>query len=130
MKRSLKQLGLLAFSATVLVSFQASANEDVDLMCKGKAKTIAIETFKTCVTENRSAQIEQLRRSYSEKLKALKEEYDSEIRRLGGKTKSAKTDVKTSKRLTKTRTESVEVSGVSDDSVMDIPEPIPVEKYY
>ena len=123
------QLALFVMGMILVISYKVFA-EDVDVMCKAKAKSTAIDVYKTCVTENRSAQIEQIRKNYSEKLKNLKDDYEQDIKRLGGKSNRDKTsNVRNSKRVTKNRSESIEVEKQSDDSVMDIPEPIPVEKY-
>jgi Skp family chaperone for outer membrane proteins len=94
-----------------------AAAQSYELACRAKAKEIAAETYRGCVTENKTAEIERLRRDYQSKLKNLKDEYEAEVVRLGAK--------KVSKRQ-KTQAR-VEIEAEKDESQMDIPEPIPVQ---
>lgn len=62
----------------------AFAQTSYELSCRNKAKEIAAETYKNCVTEQRQSQIEQIRKDYKEKLADLKKHYDNELKNMGG----------------------------------------------
>lgn len=53
-----------------------------ELTCRNKAKEIAAETYKNCVTEHRQSQIEQIRKDYKEKMAELKNHYDNELKKI------------------------------------------------
>ena len=79
----------VVFSFLSLVSALAFSQEmslpaGADNQCRVQAKEIAIKTYQTCVTETRSAKIEQIRQEYQEKLAALKSEYDAQLKELRG----------------------------------------------
>ena len=111
-----------------------------ELTCRAKAKEIAAETYKNCVTENKSAQLDQIKKEYQQKLKALKDDYEKELQRLNNKAATSKAPVKTAKLLAKKSAKkssddmTIELkpsrnvaAPTNDDSTMDLPEPIPVE---
>ena len=70
----------------------AASSGSVEFMCKAKAKEIAAETYKGCVTENKQVQVERIRKEYQAKLAELKNQYNSELKELAPK-KSGKTSV-------------------------------------
>lgn len=75
---------ILAF--LLLTSFSLGANaatEEFDVMCRIKAKEIAAEAYQGCVTEAKAQQVDQLKKDYQDKLRKMKEEYESELKRLG-----------------------------------------------
>ena len=72
----------------------AAASGSVEFMCKAKAKEIAAETYKGCVTENKQVQVERIRKEYQTKLAELKNQYNSELKELAPK-KSGKASVGT-----------------------------------
>lgn len=79
-------------SVLTLVSSFALAQEmsvPGDNQCRAQAKEIALKTYQTCVTETRSAKIEQIRQEYQEKLAALKSEYDAQLKDLRGQVAAA-----------------------------------------
>jgi len=126
---SLVFLSVLASSVLSLASEQTSQ----ELSCRAKAKEVAAESYRSCVTEFKSAEIERLHKNYQKRLKALKDNYEKEVESLSGETSTPKSK---SKKLAKGRhstEDSAEVksssngSTMSDDSMMDIPEPVPVE---
>lgn len=69
----------------ILGSTAFAQNSSVELICRSKAKEVAAETYKGCVTELKQAQIEKIRTDYQSKLKELKDYYDGELRRVNGK---------------------------------------------
>jgi len=99
-----------------IISF-ANTQSSYELTCRAKAKEIAAETYRTCVTENKSAEIERLKRDYQERLRNLKDEYEVEVSKLG---------LKKSKKSVSQKKKTV-APAEADDSQMDLPEPIPVE---
>lgn len=119
-----------------------SGESSYELSCRAKAKELAADSYRNCVSENRNAEIEKIKKEYQERLRTLKEDYEKEVEKLGGK-RSAKKPESAQKLLAaakvgkKSNSESgaamnVESHpnishGLSDDSMMDLPEPIPVE---
>lgn len=71
--------------------FAAPAESSVEVMCRAKAKELAINTYSSCVTEARQAKVEEIRAGYQKDLAALKSKYDKELKKLANKT--AKKDV-------------------------------------
>lgn len=142
-----------AFAAT------SSDTPEYDIMCRLKAKEIAAETYRGCVTEARTNQIDQIKNEYQDKLKAIKAEYEQELKKMGAGTytkSTGRTSVgtgnsggkkfpqKTAKNSRNSRTGNGRISAqvpsdvmnvelkkvpttMSDDSVMEIPEPTPIE---
>lgn len=77
---------LTTFSALVAaaqVQTTPTGNE-IEASCRIKAKEVAADTYRTCVVDQRSAQIEQIKKEYQEKLAALKAHYEEEIKKLAG----------------------------------------------
>lgn len=85
----------IAMSASLLllaIASQATAanmstngQASIEFMCKAKAKEIAAETYKGCVTENKQAQVERIRKEYQTKLAELKNQYNGELKQLSPK---------------------------------------------
>ncbi|MBC7419360.1 MAG: hypothetical protein H7328_01410 [Bdellovibrio sp.] len=89
----MKKLSLLTgvLVAVNLGSFAHAQNSSSsEFQCRSKAKEIAAETYKGCMTDQRQAQLEQIRKDYKEKLSELKSHYDKELKKLSnGKTSAA-----------------------------------------
>lgn len=73
-------LGTLVF--TLLFSKVALGQNSSEMSCRSKAKELAAETYKGCMTDMRQTQIEQIRKDYKEKLSDLKSFYDNELKKL------------------------------------------------
>ena len=74
------------FLAAFLLSQLGSAAEgSFEVMCRNKAKEIAADTYKGCMTENRQTQLEQIRKEYKEELSNLKNQYDKRLKKLSKK---------------------------------------------
>ena len=71
-----------AFAFTFAFSNISTAQASLELSCRVKAKELAAETYKGCMTEGRQSQIEQIRKDYKEKLTDLKNHYDKELKKL------------------------------------------------
>lgn len=87
MKISRTTLAMSASLILLAMASQASAagTNSIEFMCKAKAKEIAAETYKGCVTENKQAQVERIRKEYQTKLAELKNQYNSELKQLSPK---------------------------------------------
>jgi len=75
---------LSIFIFSLLLSKTGFAQASYEVQCRTKAKEIAAETYKGCMTEQRQAQIEQIRKDYKDKLSKLKNHYDKELKKLSG----------------------------------------------
>ncbi|MBC7465448.1 MAG: hypothetical protein H7256_05600 [Bdellovibrio sp.] len=70
------------FIFSLLLSKTGFAQASYELTCRNKAKEIAADTYKGCMTEQRQVQIEQIRKDYKDKLSKLKNHYDKELKKL------------------------------------------------
>ncbi len=119
------------------------ANSSFELTCRAKAKEVAADIYRNCVTENRNAEILKLKKDYQERLRSLKDEYEKEFDKLGVKKSAKKPEdsaklvaiAKVNKTLISSDADSMTVESrpaakdlLPDESRMDLPEPIPVEK--
>lgn len=98
-----------------------AAQPGYELSCRAQAKEIAAQTYKTCLTDNRNSELDQIKKDYQAKLNALKDQYQSELKKMAA-TKSvaapAAPGAQESAPAPKTNT-------LPDESEMDLPEPIP-----
>ena len=168
MKKSI--LGMIAI-ALLSTGIAKAAESDYEGMCRIKAKEVAAESYRGCVTEARTSQIEQLKKEYQDKLKAMKDDYEKEIKRLSAGSaaqakanakeaaKEAKEAKKAARKSAKSKLPAKDASKISSDksvgapaqasndgmnlelkpasaskasqgeeSMMDIPEPTPIEE--
>ncbi len=133
----------LMFSLVAGISYSSGALANIqgegsyELICRSKAKELAADSYRNCVTESRNGEIDKLKKDYQERLRSLKDEYEKEIDKIGGKT-SAKKPASGTKMVAVTQgpkkgavaIESGANTGhdsMPDESRMDLPEPIPVE---
>jgi len=131
------QLLRSVFFASVLslpiIALSATEYSSQELSCRAKAKEVAAEAYRGCVTEFKSAEIERLHKNYQKKLKALKDNYEKEVETLSGEPNAPKGKTKKIAKGRHTSDEATEVrasapnSSLPDESSMDIPEPVPVE---
>ena len=119
-------------SSFALSALGSKAPHDSEFSCRIKAKEIAAENYRTCITEKKTLKIDKLRREYNEEMKALKYKFEKKITKLGGKFQKPHQQNKTQKESDSSINSELEQddsrSSSSDDSAMDIPEPIPVDK--
>lgn len=75
---------LYAYTQSVSANGMVAANagSSTDLLCRNKAKEIAAETYKSCITESKQAQVSSLRDEYKAKLAELKDHYDGELKKI------------------------------------------------
>jgi hypothetical protein len=83
---------MIMFFTVILCGAIASAQEmsmirtsgEIEASCRIKAKEIAAETYRGCVTDQKNSQIEQIKKEYAAKLQALKAHYDQELKKMSG----------------------------------------------
>jgi hypothetical protein len=73
---------LSTFFASGLMAAETSSPE---VVCRAKAKEIAIQTYSSYVTESRQAKVDEIRTGYQKDLAALKSKYDKELKKLVNK---------------------------------------------
>ena len=103
----------------------AQNSSSAEFQCRSKAKEIAADTYKTCMTDVRQTQLEQIRKDYKEKLAELKSHYDKELKKMGtGLGTGAGTSVKQVTRGSKLpakkgqiQTQVIDLSSPDSDSV-------------
>ncbi|MCE3011203.1 MAG: hypothetical protein LW875_11395 [Proteobacteria bacterium] len=125
---------LLILTASVAMAnppqLSTSKTQEFEAVCRIKAKEVAADTYRSCVTENRNAEIERLRKEYQDQLKALKSKYENEIKSLSSQVKKQNAETgmkpaetspkaKTVKKSAKPRANS-EIAVKSDSSEMSI----------
>lgn len=79
-------LGILSISNS---SMAAVGGSSFELMCRNKAKEIAAETYKNCVTDAKQSQIKEVRKEYEEELAAVKSRFENKLKKIS-KGESAK----------------------------------------
>ena len=99
MKKYSTTLSLVLSTLTITFGFSAVslAQASIELSCRVKAKELAAETYKGCMTEGRQSQIEQIRKDYKEKLSDLKNHYDKELKKLNPNTENISSENSTPK---------------------------------
>lgn len=135
---------LIILTATILslVSINSFAAQikslnEIEVTCRSKAKEEAANIFKGCMSENKSAQIELIKKDYQNRLKAIKDNYEKELKKLSSKSakadKAGKSEKFEAAQSAQSDTSEMTIdlkqnnSRGTDDSIMDIPEPMPLE---
>jgi hypothetical protein len=120
----------LAFAAPL----QVRSSAEIENSCKAKSKEIALETYRGCVTDAKTAQIEQIRREYKVKLLALKAYYENELKKMSKPQAAAATTSAAASSVTPAATAAPapaasenQENTAADESAPDMPEPIPVQ---
>lgn len=114
---------LILMLVTSLVLAHQAANAQsgpVELMCRNKAKEIAASTYQNCVTEEKTARLNDLKSRYKERMAEVKSEFQQELDDLNGKisrrnrsTPAAKKPGKVTVKDVSTRTAEKPVKGVA-----------------
>jgi len=82
---------IFSFFATILFTANAfSQTSSAEVTCRAQAKEQAVQIYSSCITEVRSAQVEHIRAEYQKELAALKNKYDSELKKVAGAKKVSK----------------------------------------
>ncbi|HEX7673509.1 MAG TPA: hypothetical protein VF412_05030 [Bdellovibrio sp.] len=92
---------VFSFIAMILFTTNAFPQTSYELTCRAKAKELAAQTYASCVTESRNAQVEQIRTNYQKELAALKSKYDKELKKMAGPNSAAHSSKKTAKNASK-----------------------------
>lgn len=79
------------FWMTVLFRSSTVLAQSYEVSCRAKAKEVAAETYRTCITENKQAHLQKIRSEYQQKLSDLKNHYDGELKKLKSGTASSVT---------------------------------------
>lgn len=79
---------VFSFFATILFSASALPQTAAELTCRAQAKEMAVQTYSSCITEARTTQVDEIRKSYQKELADLKAKYDKELKKMGGATKA------------------------------------------
>lgn len=83
---SCTSLFVFVFCFFTLINSNAQATVNWSTMnensCRTKAKEVATETYKDCMSEIKSAKIEKIKSDYTKELKAIKAKYEAEIKKL------------------------------------------------
>jgi hypothetical protein len=103
-----------------------TSSKEIENSCRIKAKDVAAETYRGCVSEQKNAQMEQIKHEYQVKLQALKAYYDAQLKKMSGKAPEATKNSEMKLQLKAAETAPT-VKAEVDESTMDIPEPVPVE---
>ncbi len=67
---------LAGFNSTTAVA------NSVDRLCRDKAKEVAEDNYRSCMTESRAARLDEIRKEYKSDLRELKARYEEKIRKL------------------------------------------------
>lgn len=86
LKTTVLVLGILSISNS---SMAANGSGSFELMCRNKAKEIAAETYKNCVTDQKQSQLKEVRKEYEEELAAVKNRFQNKLKKIS-KGESAK----------------------------------------
>ncbi len=82
----MKMLTQIGSTTVFLMTFNFAvgtfAQSSGEFSCRAKAKEIAADTYRTCMTDQRQTQLEQIRKDYKEKLSELKSHYDNELKKI------------------------------------------------
>lgn len=70
------------FWMTVIFRSGTVLAQSYEVSCRAKAKEVAAETYRTCITENKQAHLQKIRSEYQQKLSDLKNHYDGELKKL------------------------------------------------
>lgn len=76
-------------SSPVSGSSSSSSGNAFEALCRVKAKESANLAFRSCMSENKSTEIENIRKEYQERLSAIKAEYEKDLGRVSGRKKQA-----------------------------------------
>ena len=131
---------VLSLVSVNLFAAQIKSLNEIEVSCRSKAKEEAANIFKGCMSENKSAQIELIKKDYQDRLKAIKDNYEKELKKLSSKSAKSEKAGKSERieMAKKAQSDNLDTSEMtidlkqnngrsSDDSIMDIPEPMPLE---
>lgn len=81
---------ILTFFAIILFTNPSFSQSSAEVTCRAQAKEVAVQTYASCITQARASQVDDIRKSYQKELADLKQKYDSELKKVSGNQKSAK----------------------------------------
>lgn len=80
---------MLALSLVLAEKAAHAAGGPIDVMCRNKAKELAVQTYQTCVTEERASRLTDLKSRYKARMSEVKDEFQRELNEINGKTPQA-----------------------------------------
>ena len=146
MKRAL--LGILGLLTVSSMALAQNEPPEYELLCRIKAKELAADMYRGCITTSRTQQIDQLKKEYQDKLRAMKSDYESQIKKLTGAKATSQLPAKKKLpgKMAKLKPEPKAIAArpdglmdemtvetkaapipTGDESMLDIPEPTPIE---
>lgn len=85
----------------LLANEAARADGPVELMCKNKAKEIALQTYQNCVTDEKTTRLKDIKERYKARMSEVKDQFQRELNDLNGglakKDKASKPELKLSR---------------------------------
>ncbi|PIS11098.1 MAG: hypothetical protein COT73_05820 [Bdellovibrio sp. CG10_big_fil_rev_8_21_14_0_10_47_8] len=119
----------LALTSTAAGAYSSGvrSSSDIESSCRIKAKEIAADTYRNCVTLQKNSQIEQIKKEYQGKLMALKSHYESQLKKMSGRAEKNAPEAKETQSSYRVESSTDSSAAMTDDSTMDLPEPIPLE---
>ena len=120
-------------SAQTVMKSNAKSSKEIENSCRIKAKDIAAETYRGCVSEQKNAQMDQIKKEYQAKLQILKNHYEAELKKMAGKAAANAAAAPAAKSASapemnvQLKAADTTIQAEVDESTMDIPEPIPVD---
>lgn len=112
--------GLSLFAAGSLSFAQESFSEvapAVDSQCRVQAKSVAVQTYQTCVSDIRASQVEQIRQEYQDKIAQLKSDYEARILELQAAIQASETEMKPESALSEELVPVVPVAEVPSETI-------------
>lgn len=104
---------VIIISIIFITSKVTAAESSFEVSCRIKAKELAAETYKNCVTEQKQLQLEQIRNDYKVKLNELKNHYDKELKKLNTKSHASDNSYEEKPKLQKSK--SNQLANVAND---------------
>lgn len=93
MKKQSFGFPLFMLAVSIFLAHEAARAEGaVELMCKNKAKEIALQTYSNCVTEEKTTRLKDIKERYKARMSEVKDQFQRELNDLnGGAAKSERT---------------------------------------
>jgi hypothetical protein len=87
-----KLFNIVMLVASLLLAKAAQAQGQIEVMCRNKAKEIALSAYQGCVTEEKTTRLKALKDRYKSKMSEVKGEFQRELDEINGKSSSGATN--------------------------------------
>lgn len=118
-------LNNIIFMSLTLSAVTAHAQSSTELSCRAQAKEVAAQTYSTCLSEARSAQIDQIRKDYQQQLADLKSKYDQELKKIANKESGDKTPLREAKKESKVKAKKTAKKGSAPRATKGVAKTLP-----